>query len=134
QSSSNGTYVNGRAIRTRELTNGDLIQIGRSVIQFSQAPSDDDSRYVAGKINFVGQHDPSDRSSIISEAVADESVFVQPHTTGTQAAAQTLNNLQVLYRISEEAVRPSISLDQLLQRILDLTIEAVGADRGCMLL
>jgi len=133
--SSNGTYVNGRPIRTRELTNGDLIQIGRSVIQFSQAPREEDSRYVAGKINFVGQHDPSDRSSIVGEAVAsDESAFVQPQAAGSAAAAQTLNNLQVLYRISEEAVRPSISLEQLLQRILDLTIEAVGADRGCMLL
>jgi two-component system NtrC family sensor kinase len=41
-------------------------------------------------------------------------------------------NLDVLYRISEEVVRPSVSLDQLLKRILDLTLEAVRADRGVM--
>ena len=52
---------------------------------------------------------------------------------GNRASSQTWANLQVLYRISEEAVRPSISIEQMLQRILDLNLEAVGADRGCML-
>ena len=42
-------------------------------------------------------------------------------------------NLQILYRISEEAVRPTSSVDELLKRILDLTLESLGADRGCML-
>ena len=39
-----------------------------------------------------------------------------------------------MYRIAEEAVSPSLSVDQLLKRILDLTIGVVGADRGCMLI
>jgi signal transduction histidine kinase len=39
-----------------------------------------------------------------------------------------------VYRIAEEAVSPSLSVDQMLKRILDLTIGVVGADRGCMLL
>jgi two-component system NtrC family sensor kinase len=43
-------------------------------------------------------------------------------------------NFGVLYRMAEETVRPSIPIGQLLQRILDMTIEAVGADRGCILL
>ena len=41
-------------------------------------------------------------------------------------------NLRTLYRISEEAARATDSLDSLLDRILGLTIEAVGADRACM--
>ena len=40
----------------------------------------------------------------------------------------------MLYRIAEEAVRPSNSIEQLLGRILELTIEVTGADRGCVLL
>ena len=57
-----------------------------------------------------------------------------PSLSPEQAQAQTVANLQVLYRITEEAVRPSIPIEQTLQRILDLTLEAVGADRGCILL
>jgi signal transduction histidine kinase len=106
------------------------------VILFSRAADSDDSKFVAQKIMILGQHDPEDRSSIVGETVPSE-----PHELADaarsgepRAFAQTVANLQVLYRISEEAVRPSISIEQLLQRILDLTIEAVGADRGCMLL
>ena len=50
------------------------------------------------------------------------------------ASAQALSNLQAVYRIAEEAVSPSLSVDQMFKRILDLTIGVVGADRGCMLL
>ena len=42
--------------------------------------------------------------------------------------------MQAVYRIAEEVVSPSLSVDQLLKRILDLTISVVAADRGCMLL
>ncbi|MEZ6048895.1 MAG: hypothetical protein R3C11_25610 [Planctomycetaceae bacterium] len=48
--------------------------------------------------------------------------------------AEMVAQLQTLYRISEEVVRPTLSPDQLLDRILYLTTEVVGADRGCVLL
>ncbi|MCY2966051.1 MAG: HAMP domain-containing sensor histidine kinase [Planctomycetota bacterium] len=40
----------------------------------------------------------------------------------------------MLYRIAEEAVRPSTSITSLLSRILNLALETAGADRGCILL
>ena len=64
----------------------------------------------------------TDRSQIVSQLAN-----VAPSTPSLAA------DLQLLYRISEEAVRPSVSLEELLRRILDLTLQAVGADRGCML-
>ena len=133
QSSSNGTYVNGHSIRTHALSDGDEIQIGRTILLFSRQPAPrEDSHLVAKKVALVNPHDAEDRSNIIGPAVAsDDRELVAGATSG---AAQTGANLQVLYRIAEEAVRPSISLEQMLQRILDLTLEAVGADRGCMLL
>lgn len=130
RNSSNGTFVNGSAVRSRPLANGDQIQIGRTVLLFSQegaaaAPPNLD------RVNLLSQHDPADRSNIISKVSDDSS---RPGGFGSvTAAAQSLLNLRALYQIAEEAVRPSVSLEQLLQRVLDLTIEAVGADRGCVL-
>lgn len=130
KNSSNGTFVNGAAVRTRELIHGDQIQIGRTVLLFADAqaeqppPSND-------LIHMLQQHDPSDRSSIVSQVAPDSRPDLSAISTTDAAGAA---NFGVLYRIAEEAVRPSIPIGQLLQRILDLTIEVVGADRGCILL
>ena len=48
-------------------------------------------------------------------------------------ASTPQGSLKLLYQISEELVSPSLSIEQLLQRILDTTLRAVSADRGCML-
>lgn len=134
--SSNGTFVNGRVIRTHSLLDGDQIQIGRSVLLFSQVREPAPVADVSQNVKLVGQHDPEDHSNIIGEGVTPDGseLHIKSPATGEQALAQTLANLQVLYRISEEAVRPAIPVQQMLQRILDLTLQAVSANRGCMLL
>lgn len=135
QNSSNGTYVNGQAIRTRPLANGDQIQIGRTILLFSQQELADSGSQLQ-KVALVNRHDPEDRQNIVGHAALAEagSAVVSPETGERGNVAQTLANLQALYRISEEAVRPSITIEQLLSRILEQALEVVGADRGCMLL
>jgi signal transduction histidine kinase/pSer/pThr/pTyr-binding forkhead associated (FHA) protein len=134
--SSNGTFVNGQPIRVRALSNGDQIQVGRSVLLLTISGSENESEWAADLVDMVGQQGSDDRSNIVSEVShqGDRELLDGSADAGTQELAQTLANLQVLYRITDEAVSPSISLEQLLQRILDLTIDVVGADRGCMLL
>ncbi|MBT6157220.1 MAG: FHA domain-containing protein [Planctomycetaceae bacterium] len=134
--SSNGTFVNGQPVRTRQLADGDQIQIGRSILLLNMAGDVNESEWAGDLVDLVGRQGADDRSSIVSEVSQEVDRELLDHSAdaGTQELAQTLANLQVLYRISDEAVSPSISLEQLLQRILDLTIEVVGADRGCMLL
>ena len=129
RNSSNGTYVNGQLIRSKPLQNGDQIQIGRTLLLFTDSAAEGDVRALTERVRLLGRHDPADRSSIVSQVAPDAVAPSQEPSQGTQLA-----NLQALYRISEEAVRPSVPLDQLLQRILDLTIDAVGAARGCVLL
>ena len=128
--SSNGTYVNGTLINTRELVAGDEIQIGRTVLMFSVSPSGAGAVPAAERVALLAEQDPENRSNIVGQTVSPD----QQPLAGEAGQARTLANLQVLYRISEEAVRPSNSIEQLLSRILDLTIEVTGADRGCMLL
>lgn len=136
--SSNGTYVNGVPVRVRDLISSDQIQIGRSVLLFDRRSDEGDTDFVADKIDLVGRATKDDRSSIVAEVSQDDSralwQVAGDRPSEASEIARSVANLQALYRISEEAVSPSSSLDQLLNRILTVTIEVVAADRGCMLL
>lgn len=133
RNSSNGTFVNGRPITIHELADGDQIQLGRTVLLFSAAAHDTPSSAVADRVHLLQRHDPADRSSIVSRMAPDAPLPAGPAPTNDDES-HSPSNLVVLYRITEEVVRPTVSMEQLLQRILDLTIEAIGADRGCVLL
>ena len=136
QHSSNGTFVNGESIQTRKLVHGDQIAIGRSALLFQEEAPAAPTKSVAEKLDLFLLDDVRDRSSIVGEVSREVGEQVMRDATAiirSTSVAQTLANLQVLYRITEEAVAPTLSLDQLLQRILDLTIDVVGADRGCVL-
>lgn len=123
--SSNGTYLNGQPVTTAAIESGDQIQIGRTILLFTRQQSQAD-RTIVERINLVANSAFEDQSRIVGQARPTE----QTHLGGwTQAGA----NLQLLYQITEEVVQPTTSLDDLLKRILDLTLKAVGADRGCML-
>lgn len=135
RNSSNGTFVNGERIQTDKLVDGDQIAIGRTAFLFQEVEVAHPIRPADQLEVFVGD-DIRERSSIISELSQEVGQQLLRDATSiirASSTAQTLANLQVLYRITEEAVTPTLSLDQLLHRILELTIEVVGADRGCVL-
>ena len=132
--SSNGTIVNGEAVQTRPLANGDQVTMGVTAFLFQVVPVARPVPVAEQLEVFVGD-DPRDRSSIVSEmsqTVGQQLLRDATSIIRSTSTQQTLANLQVLYRITEEAVTPTLSLDQLLHRILELAIEVVGADRGCV--
>ena len=129
EGSSNGTFVNGRAVTNQPLRSGDQIQIGRTILLFTDGRQTD-SVLRREAIDFTADADAA--SQIIS---ALDSVAARPLERQAAAGAvlaRSDENLEVLYRISEEVVRPAESLDHLLKRILDLALDAVHADRGVM--
>ncbi|WP_437192458.1 ATP-binding protein [Planctomicrobium sp. SH527] len=123
--SSNGTYVNGEAVNRLVLQTGDQIQIGRTILLYTGESQVKESS-LGERINLVARSADDGQSRIVSQAR-------HPEHSAFTSWAQMGTNLQLLYRITEEVVRPSASLDEMLQRVLDLTLEAIGADRGCML-
>jgi two-component system NtrC family sensor kinase len=130
--SSNGTWVNGQPVHGHPLTDGDRIQIGRTVIVFRPTEALDEATRIGKHVELVVGH-KSDQSNIVS-VFGQEDLAKSTESRSVHETSGLMANLQTLYRISEEAVNPSCTLDTLLQRILDLTIAVVGADRGCMLL
>ncbi len=84
---------------------------------------------------MLTSYDLQDRSAIVGEVSHEIAHDVVQHAQigEGQTPEQMTANLKALYRIAEEAVSGSLSTEELLHRILDVTIEAVGADRGCIL-
>ena len=125
--SANGTKVNGNSAVERVLANGDNLQFGSSIVAFQVTDSNHSPIASANQIRFI-----EDSRSL------DESAFA--HTVGVDADAPLQlpkdphSGLELLYQVAEELVTPVHSLEALLERILDLTLKAVNADRGCVLL
>jgi signal transduction histidine kinase len=131
--SSNGTFINGTLVNSRDLAAGDEIQIGRTVLLFTMQPVRNERLSLTEQVALLAEPGPDHSANIVGRASSHDSQALATLVSDA-GRAQTVANLQVLYRIAEEAVRPSNTIDQLLGRILELTIEVTGADRGCVLL
>lgn len=130
--SSNGTFVNGKPVQSAVLSQGDQIQVGRSILVFDSGEPRDQSA-VQQRIRLVTDV-AQEESRIVGTATGNAaSKMVQDAAVGAATGTPVGASLQTLYRITEEVARPTTSLDQTLQRILDLTLDTIGADRGCML-
>ena len=128
--SSNGTYLNNRKVERAELSSGDQIQIGRTILVYSK----DDAMPSAGTVDIVPP-DAHEASRIVRSMRDDEDeigVFT-PDATQNRWLARARSNVQVMYRTAM-AVSHTLDIDELLGRVLQLVFEWVGADRGCVML
>jgi signal transduction histidine kinase len=130
RNSSNGTFVNGLSVSSHRLSSGDQIQIGCTALLFSETT---DSKH-AVPVDIVSP--PEEHSQIVSRIDADAGrQLLQASVAAPDDFSSTpQSSLRLLYQISEELVSASLSIEQLLQRILDTTLESVHADRGCVLI
>jgi signal transduction histidine kinase len=130
--SSNGTFLNDAKVERAELSSGDQIRIGRSVLIFSG-----DGREPPGlaAIDIVGGDGDADGSRIVRSMREEDSiVLAAPADDGQNRwLARARSNLQVMYRTAL-AVSHTLDIDELLGRILQLVFEWVEADRGCIML
>lgn len=131
--SSNGSFVNGQPVAEHKLRSGDHIQVGRTVLLFELDHSFTALALTAsGQIDLVSDSQHLDASAIVGQVDPDPSKSFLI-SAGRTAAARSTERLEALYQISEISTSPRTSIDELLQRIANLTLDAVLADRGCML-
>ncbi|MBC7967694.1 MAG: FHA domain-containing protein, partial [Fuerstia sp.] len=126
-SSANGTRVNGHVLTERVLCNGDNLQFGSSLLLFQMAEIDQPPVASIDQIRFIDDSRSMHASAIVQSVDVDES-------HATIAAVNRRHGLELLYHVAEELVTPVRSLDDVLQRILNLAMQAIDADRGCVLL
>lgn len=125
-SSVNGTFVNGERCVEHNLKSNDTIRVGRTRMTFRVVGERPEHSESVANVRFL-EDSPSDHASAIVQQVVAErgsSVAVFPDRSG----------LDLLYQVAEELVRPVEHYEDQLERILNLTLRTIGADRGCLLL
>jgi signal transduction histidine kinase len=129
--SSNGTFVNDRKVERAELSSGDRIRIGRTVLVYAK---DHDDEQAIGLVDIAGGEAGADGSRIIRTMREEDSIaLAAPEDGQSRWLARARSNVQVMYRTSL-AVSHTLDIDELLGRVLQLVFEWVEADRGCIML
>jgi signal transduction histidine kinase len=134
--SANGVFVNGQQVQDALLRSGDQIQIGQTVLVYSlgrgEGPPAAD---LTERIRMIARPEAELSSQIvrtIGEAEGSR-ILSHPDEAGSPWLRTRLANLAILYEASQ-AVSHILDLDQLLDRILELTFRSIEADRGCVML
>ncbi len=129
--SSNGTFVNSHRVERAELTDGDRLQIGRTVMVYAPDGAD---QATFGIADVVATQGDVDGSRIVRSMAKEEVVAAFPLTdTQHDRLAKARSHVQVMYRTALAASH-TLDIDELLGRILELVFEWVAADRGCIML
>jgi signal transduction histidine kinase len=136
RNSANGVYVNGQPVRDAVLRSGDQVQIGQTVLVYStgrgEGPPIGD---LADRIHMIAKPDAELASQIVTSIGEAEGsrILARPEEARSPWLRTRLANLAILYEASQ-AVSHILDIDQLLDRILELTFRSIAADRGCVML
>ncbi len=133
--SSNGTFVNGRPVEAHRLESGDHLQIGRTLMLFTQPPGAPEVD-LSDKVAISSDKAFGDQSHIVHSVSHEESSHffeLSPQVEQSAWLARARGNLQAMYRAAL-AVSQTLDIDKLLHRIMELIFESVDADRGCVML
>ena len=123
----NGTYLNGSRVSGRaELKLGDQIRIGRTLMVFGAQPGV--SRSAGSAVSLSGAEAGMDSSIMHTMSSGDSMILAVP-----EPSAVAMANLKILYQLGA-SLGGSISVEQLVEIVMDLVFENVKADRGLILL
>ncbi|MED5449406.1 MAG: FHA domain-containing protein, partial [Planctomycetota bacterium] len=148
--SANGTLLNGVPVQRASVIDGDQLQVAGTLFRFRVHGAAGHERRVP--VDLVAG--PTERTSIVGKTAdvilnATNANGVFDRTKREPAAvsskgggsagwqlgeSEALASLAALYRISEAMVDPEVTLDDILVTILDVALEVVAADRGCVLM
>jgi signal transduction histidine kinase/pSer/pThr/pTyr-binding forkhead associated (FHA) protein len=130
--SANGTYVNGEIVDQATLRPGDRVQLGQTVLVFDAGPAA--QKDLTSRVDMLALASPEDRSEILKSLPASDGsrVLATPQNAGEWLKTR-LASLKVMYEATQ-AVSNVLDTDALLNQILQLVFDSIGADRGAILL
>ncbi|MCS7166468.1 MAG: ATP-binding protein [Gemmatales bacterium] len=133
--SSNGTWVNSQKVRQYLLQPGDRLRMGQTVLLYT---TDEATSYsdLAEKISLITRGDQElTKASIVGKVSAEEGarVLSDPSRAERLWAQNAQVNLRILLQAAQ-VVSQVLDIRQLLEALLDLILQGVPAERGCVLL
>lgn len=126
-SSSNGTYVNGRLIKTSDLLPGDVVEFGNSRYSVVLDEGKDTTTV------HVAPSGPEDKTQVLAAAHLDD----MPESSVGISEFDTLRAAYDRVRVAFEAVQGLVEttdIRALCERILEVTFQLVAAESGAVLL
>ena len=126
--STNGTFVNGRPVREKQLHHGDVLSVGTSHLVFLESGEEAQARSVV-----MDSEEPISRSSI--QLRHEDVVTLQENAWSISADAEERKKfaLEALLQVSR-LVTSVRSMNRLKAQLLGLILEIVPAERGVLLL
>jgi two-component system, NtrC family, sensor kinase len=131
QASANGVFVNSQRQPRWSLRTGDRIQLGRTLLLFTNPDESGSSGKPSVEISKIGTESPSQIVKSASVAAASAAKLSSDSQAPWLSAARS--HLRIMYDTAM-AVSHTLDIDQLLARILELIFGWVEADRGCIML
>ena len=135
--SANGTLLNTQPVKESPLSPGDHVSIGQTIFVFSATRAERPSSHaeLANKIRLVAKADNEPPSAIVKTVAEDEGsrILARPDKADSQWLKTRLASLGVMYETTQ-AVSHILDLDQLLARILELILNSIPADHGCVMI
>lgn len=153
--SSNGSFVNSSQVQSIILHSGDRVQLGRTLMIFTAGPetrldaTEERSMLPSEEVEIVaGQPgEPSQiRSRVESQLSKLQTASLLPSeepsslkgnsSTGSLVLKRPIPDYsdgEIVYQVSQ-AIRRTIDIGELLEKVLDLIFQWIECDRGCVLL
>ncbi len=129
--SSNGTYVNTKKIQLVEIKNGDRIQIGTTVMEFSTASMGPSTIEMQVTIEGGNNDAPLIHSRV--DGRGHEKFLSAAEITDVEQLKQDYEKLRIANELNQ-AIGLEADIDVLLGKILDELFVLLPADRGVILL
>lgn len=156
--SSNGSFVNSGRVATHQLTSGDRIQLGSTLMIFSATgealATHQPATHHGGGAQDVSivRHDRDDLSQIrrtfapepppltgprFPEPKGASSGSIEelgpPHTASDELTGRISTGWDVIYQVGQ-AITRTLDIDEMMRQVLDLIFQWIECDNGCVML
>ena len=124
----NGSFVNGQRVDEAQLSTGDELSLGNTVLRFE----DDEQQAEAPASNFTVMTDML-QSQVRSRVEANTRFLPATEIHDFESLKDDYEKLRIAHELSQK-LSVDTSLDDLLQKIVDETFQIIKADRAVILL
>ncbi|MFW6158280.1 MAG: ATP-binding protein [Planctomycetota bacterium] len=132
-SSTNGTYVNGRAVQEARVRPGDELRVGQTILKV--AAIDLDERAPTGHVS-ISDADAYRSVPVHARVTPDRTppaLEGPPEQTSGRALVDAYRNLLAMYKVSS-LIQSNVSVDKLLDEVLGQVFRNLRAERGVVML